>query len=94
MIDALLQVHNLEPGSNMGKVNTYTPNTNAYGLPGNTNKVCATYYAFVKQVQRLYPRPERFLLDSLKANLRTCYSPTKSQNCTEQFPYGMQRNFI
>jgi hypothetical protein len=88
-IDALLAVHNVLPGSNAGKVNSYTPNPNAYVLPGNTNKVCATYYTFVKKIVQLYPKPQGLLLDSLKTNLRTFYSPTAAMNCTEQFPYGM-----
>ena len=83
---AILKAHPIEPGSNQGRVNSYTPDPTS----ANFTDVCLLYTNFVKNivVGNLYPNPKGILRNALKNALDSLFSPFEQFNCSQIFPYG------
>ncbi|KAJ3493560.1 heme-thiolate peroxidase [Agrocybe chaxingu] len=82
--EVVIQAHPIQPGRNVGKVNSYTidPTSSNFSTP------CLMYEKFVNiTVKSLYPNPTGQLRKALNMNLDFLFQRLAA-GCTQVFPYG------
>ncbi|KAF9526201.1 heme-thiolate peroxidase [Crepidotus variabilis] len=84
-INEVFKAHPVQPGKNMGTVNSYTVDPTSADL----TKFCLLYENFVNQtIARLYPSPKGALRQALNVALEHMYKGMADPECTQLFPYG------
>ncbi|KAJ3505383.1 heme-thiolate peroxidase [Agrocybe chaxingu] len=85
-LDDVVRAHPVQPGRNLGRVNSYThdPTSADFTTP------CLLYENFAnKTVTALYPNPKGQLRRAIKANLHFLFlAINRTVGCAEVFPYG------
>ncbi|KAJ3493561.1 hypothetical protein NLJ89_g10988 [Agrocybe chaxingu] len=86
-VEVVIGAHPVQPGRNLGKVNTFTfdPTSADFSTP------CLMYENFINQtVKRLYPNPMGQLRKALNTNLDFFFLGINGSfdGCTQIFPYG------
>ncbi|KAH7102097.1 heme-thiolate peroxidase [Auriculariales sp. MPI-PUGE-AT-0066] len=77
--------HPMQPGMNIGRVNSYTP---VDFNQGETRGTCALYTRFVRVTLEMYPHPTKELSKALAGNIHNFFQAVKDVGCTELFPFN------
>ncbi|KAJ3510932.1 heme-thiolate peroxidase [Agrocybe chaxingu] len=83
--DEVIRAHPVQPGRNVGRVNSYTvdPTSPDFSTP------CLLYENLVNvTVKGLYPNPKGKLRKALNTNLDFFFQAISGAGCTQVFPYG------
>ncbi|KAF8148694.1 aromatic peroxygenase precursor [Crassisporium funariophilum] len=84
-IDSIVEVHPIEPGSNVGCVGNYVVDPTS----ANFSQFCLLYTNFVgKTIGGLYPNPTGVLRKALNTNLDFLFRGVSDSGCIQVFPYG------
>ncbi|KAJ3509945.1 heme-thiolate peroxidase [Coprinellus aureogranulatus] len=84
-ISDMYEAHPIQPGRNMGTVNSYTVDSTS----ADFSDYCLLYTNFVNNtIRSLYPSPEGVLRRNLIINLQYWYETVRDRGCVEQRPYG------
>ncbi|KAJ3519595.1 heme-thiolate peroxidase [Coprinellus aureogranulatus] len=84
-ISDMYEAHPIQPGRNMGTVNSYTVDSTS----ADFSDYCLLYTNFVNNtIRSLYPNPEGVLRRNLIINLQYWYETVRDRGCIEQRPYG------
>ncbi|KAF9522785.1 heme-thiolate peroxidase [Crepidotus variabilis] len=84
-IDQVFAPYPIQPGGNVGEINSYTFDPTS----ADFSTFCLLYENFVNHtIGGLYPEPTGALRQALNTNLEFFYQGIKDDGCTQLFPYG------